>query len=168
VSRRTIVTRVAVIVGIVVVLAGLGVGANLFLAPHPVKAVVQQKTGVFSVESGMCVDHRATTGDDVKSVDTVPCSAPHVGEVFHTESLSGDEYPGSSSIRSTSVRDCETAFTSFAGISYQKSTQLSYWWLFPTAHSWAGGDRAIVCVIDRVDASGKTVTVTGSLKGFAR
>lgn len=168
VPRRTIAFRVAVVAGIVIVFVALGVGAYVLLAPHPVKAVAQRKVDVFSVASGMCLDRRSASGSDVKSVDTVSCSAPHVGEVFHTESLSGDDYPGSASIRSTSVHDCEAAFTGFAGISYQKSRQLSYWWLFPTARSWLSGDRSIVCVIDRVDARGKPVAVTGSLKGMAR
>lgn len=166
--RRTIAIRLALIAGIVIVLAALGATAYLLLAPHPPKSTASHDVDVFSLVSGACLGHRAPPASDVKHVDTVSCSKPHVGEVFHTESLPGDDYPGSASIRATSVHECEAAFTGFAGISYQKSTQLSYWWLFPTARSWSSGDRAIVCVIDRVDARGKAVQVTGSLKGLAR
>ena len=76
--------------------------------------------------------------------------------------MDGDEFPGADEVKAQAETECTSEFNTFVGVDYNVSA-LSYSYYYPTAESWAQGDREIICLID--DPAGQT---TGTLKGAAR
>jgi len=113
---------------------------------------------VFDIAVGDCITDSST--GQVSDVPVVPCSEPHVGEVFHTYDVPGDTFPGD--FTQVANEQCTPAFQEFVGMAYEQSA-LVYTTLEPTAQSWEGGDRELVCIIQ--DPSGN---VTGTLQGANR
>ena len=98
----------------------------------------------------------------------VPCAGPHDSEAYADLTLTGDAYPGLDAVRAQAQAGCQgDAFADFVGIPSDDSTlQVSYY--YPTADSWAGGDRTVTCTVFAVDQSGTTASTTGTLKDSAR
>lgn len=116
---------------------------------------------VLDLAVGDCLDTHGKPGI-TKSVPVVDCSLEHDSEAYATIALDDGSFPGDDSVKSSSQEGCTEAFAPFAGIDYASST-LDYAYYFPTAGSWAGGDRRILCLI--VDPGER---VTGTLEGAAR
>ncbi|PPF15437.1 MULTISPECIES: septum formation family protein [unclassified Rathayibacter] len=120
-------------------------------------------TDVFQLRVGDCLNGELSEeATEVTDVPTVPCTDPHVYEVFQNLTMAdADEYPGESVATEQAETDCVTAFESFTGIGYQDSAyDFSYY--YPTAESWGTGDRTINCMI--TDPNGPS---TGTLAGVA-
>lgn len=115
---------------------------------------------VFSIAVGDCL--ASAPDGEVQSVQVVPCSDEHEGEVFHDFELPDGDFPGDEAIETAAYEGCDPAFEEFVGLTYDEST-LDYSYYAPTTESWAEGDRLISCIIS--DPAG---TVTGSLSGAAR
>ena len=95
-------------------------------------------------------------------LEVVPCSSPHMFEVFHVEEMEGDGFPGEDAVVARADETCVEAFEPFVGISYADSL-LGVVYYFPQELAWrALGDRSIVCAVTDLTES------TGSLKGSAR
>lgn len=116
---------------------------------------------VFTIKVGDCLDDAALEGQ-VSKVPTVDCAQPHDSEAYSSITMDGKSFPGADAVKSQSESGCTAAFNTFVGIDYNAS-KLAYSYYYPTAESWAQGDREILCIIS--DPAGKT---TGSLKGAAR
>ena len=79
----------------------------------------------------------------------VPCTRPHVAEVFFAADawpLSTESYPGDSKIDNEADARCNAAFRAYDGIGYSDSA-LSYDYIDPDAYSWPPGDRRLVCIV---------------------
>jgi serine/threonine protein kinase len=101
----------------------------------------------------------------------VPCSQGHTAEVFYSNDSfwpKSKAFPGSSGITTDANAACNSAFASYVGIAYSKS---SYTWtdIVPDASTWPGGDRALHCVAYLAsDAHKAGETLTGTIKGTAK
>lgn len=119
-----------------------------------------QSTG--SLAAGDCFDDSAESlaGEEIFRVPDVDCSEPHDNEVFHVVDYSGSSY-SSSAIAEFADRACLAAFEGYVGRDYASSIlEASY--LIPTADSFSGGDREVVCIVYRMDLAKLTGSVRGS------
>jgi hypothetical protein len=126
-------------------------------------------TDVFALQEGDCLGGGESTdaaadssSTEVSNVPTVPCDEPHSWEVFKNVTMTDDSYPGEQAAGDTADEECVTAFADFAGIGYDESVYYTNYY-FPTAESWATGDRTINCLIGSEDEM-----ITGSLRGIAQ
>lgn len=116
----------------------------------------------FNLKVGMCLPQGAQEGVIAAGDSrTVPCSEPHVGEVYDSITLKDGKYPGDEALVRESAK-CETTFQGFVGKAYAES-DLKLAYFHPTKESWERGDREILCVVEVPSG-----TVTNTLKGSAR
>ena len=142
-------------------------GCSLLSAPPPAPGpTVPPVSGLVSVSDltvGQCFNSNSSSS--VAQLSVVSCTQKHAEEVFSNSRLGEATYPGDSSLNRVGLTVCGAAFKGFAGISYAKSIRLHYSWFYPSAASWAGGDRTVLCLINRVSTLGALESVTGSLRG---
>lgn len=113
---------------------------------------------VFDLKVGDCLDEPA--GSEIFDVNRVDCSEPHDSELYATFDLTGDSYPGASTVEAAAIDGCLEAFEPYVGREFATS-RLDVWWLEPSTESWSEGDREIACMLSEPDGS----DMTGSLKG---
>ena len=89
-----------------------------------------------------------------ESVQVVPCSAQHVGEVYFAGNAwpQSQPFPGGAAIGNDAVTRCDRAFVSYVGVPYT-STPYQYADVSPSARTWAAGDRRVLCVAYRPTAT---------------
>jgi hypothetical protein len=116
---------------------------------------------VFTIKVGDCLNDGAVEGE-VSTVPIVDCSEPHDSEAFASIAMTDGEFPGDDAVKTQAESGCTAQFNTFVGADYSTSV-LDYSYYYPTADSWAQGDREILCLV--LDPAGQT---TGSLKGAAR
>jgi hypothetical protein len=144
---------------LVVALAGCSLLPTNIVNTNPADGV---DSDVFTIAVGDCLNDGGAEGE-ISSVPIIECDEPHDTEVFDRIILDDGEYPGKEAVIAKANAACESAFDSFVGIAYAESAfDFSYY--YPTAASWATGDREILCLI--FDPAGKIET--GSLSGVAR
>lgn len=120
----------------------------------------------FSLEVGDCFDDPdgvdLGTQTTVFELPAVPCSQPHDNEVFALIALEGDddEYPGTEEVQTLGFERCYDEFEAYVGAPYEESALEFDPYLFPTAQTWAAGDREIVCAVYNPDLS----PLTGSTR----
>jgi hypothetical protein len=125
-----------------------------FLAPAAVT-----DHDVFTISVGDCLDD-ADVGAEVVTVPIVDCSEPHDSEVFARTEVAGDTFPGADELEARLTEFCQgEAFTDFLGVPYVESEYYTGGY-YPTASSWASGDRELLCTVR--DEGART---TGSLEG---
>ena len=106
---------------------------------------------------GNCIEEGAPDGSEsteVSSVSLVSCTEGHHSEVVaivHHAARPGEPYPGEASIVET-LEVCLRELVRVAGQRAASST-LDTWLLFPTSMTWAVGDRQIICLAYRADAT---------------
>ncbi len=150
-----------------VVLATLGVGA------WTIEATLEGETGltgdaaeirmIDELRVGDCFD--IPPGEYVLIVPIVDCDEAHDAEFLLRVGLSVGTvpYPGLDALIDRVSTDCIPAFDEYVGMRYEDSS-LDVYWLYPDEAGWAGGNRAIECVLVSVDGS----KLTGSMRGAAR
>ena len=113
---------------------------------------------VLSLEEGQCFQDPENEFS-VTNVEIVDCDEPHDNEIFHVETLEGDddEFPGDSEIQDIAQEACTAEVEDFLGGS-PTAVDANFQSLNPTEQSWEAGDRAIVCVVfndggDQLDES---------------
>ena len=131
-------------------------GADASGSPGESPDAPGEETSVFDLEEGDCF---GAAGDQVETVNVVPCDDAHIYEVFSLFDYEpdGDAYPGREEVRAYADEQCEADFVDFVGIDYQSSR----WYITsvtPSEETWAEGDREIVCTLNLEDSS----EVTGS------
>jgi hypothetical protein len=112
---------------------------------------------------GDCFDDEPSDEEvtEILDVPAVPCGEPHDNEVFHAFELRGDELPSDAEIEGQVDEECLPAFDRFVGSSYEDS-ELDLFAIWPTAASWAAGDREVLCAVFAIDLSKLEGTVAGS------
>jgi hypothetical protein len=141
-----------------ILLAGCTASSAPGGAPSPTPT---NEVDVLALAVGDCLDTHGVP----RPATTVPvadCQLEHDSEAYAQIVLDESEFPGEDAVRSRAESGCVEAFAEFVGIEYDAST-LDYAYYFPTAGSWAEGDRRILCLI--VDPGER---VTGSLRGATR
>ena len=105
-------------------------------------------------------------GGFTEEIAAISCSEPHDNELFAVFDLSDrlpylalERFPGEEGIVSFSRDGCFERFENFIGISYEESTLLVRM-LYPTAESWAQGDREVSCMVYHSEEK-----LAGSMRG---
>lgn len=114
-------------------------------------------TSVYSLRIGDCLNDLSTE-DEIEELPVVPCSQPHDGEVYAEFKLTETTFPGIDKIEKTADPRCADLLKSYAPDAVDDPAVDTYY-LYPTAESWARGDRAITCIASFDPAR------TGKLKG---
>ena len=113
----------------------------------------------FEIKVGDCLTDTFGAGDSTFSeTNAVPCNEPHAFEAYHSEYLSGDNFPADINTLADDI--CYYAFPDFVGVTVEE-TDLSYSSLLPTQNSWdQKSDREVTCLVGMYDGS----EVTGTLR----
>lgn len=151
---------------------GLGVSA-LFLAgcstaeqpgepdTTPIDQVTPQP--VLGLGVGDCLmDISTPLGQHLTDIPVINCDEPHDSEVFAELILEGSGFPGVDEVMAQGAAGCMAEFGAFIGLDYPSST-LDFTYYYPTASSWAIGDRSVFCVV--FDPG---ILTTGTLAGSQR
>ena len=88
-------------------------------------------------------------GTASRRVYAVDCTEPHQGEVFHRFEVTvapGEPYPGDSETSRRADEGCAAAFPNYVGIAFDAS-RLNYLYYYPSADTWAIGDRSVMCIL---------------------
>ena len=118
---------------------------------------------LFDLSLGDCLnDASVPLRADMTDVPRVACEEPHDSELFAILSVEGSVFPGETGLVSEGQERCARAFGDFVGILFGSST-LDFRFYYPTASSWAQGDRSIYCV-----AFDPGLKVAGTLLGAQR
>ncbi len=124
--------------------------------------VEEGELGAFRIRVGDCIG--SALGDEVESVDGVPCDEPHEFEVYYAFDLAeGDGiYPGDLMVEEQANDGCYDAFEPFVGETYEASVY-GFNTLTPTLGGWDGlHDREVLCMVGNYDGTLKTGTARGS------
>jgi len=118
---------------------------------------------LFDLELGDCLDDAdIPLRSDMTDAPRVACADPHDSELFAILGVQGTTFPGEDELVSQGQSRCARAFGDFVGIPFANST-LDFRFYYPTASSWAQGDRTVYCV-----AFDPGLQVTGSLLNSKR
>ena len=118
---------------------------------------------LFDLELGDCLnDADIPLSSDMTDAPRVSCEDPHDSELFAILGVEGSAFPGESELVAQGQSRCARAFGDFVGIPFANSI-LDFRFYYPTASSWAQGDRTIYCV-----AFDPGLQVTGSLLNSRR
>ena len=113
---------------------------------------------------GDCFDvPTAEASDVIKSIQHHPCNEAHTAEIFLIANYPGttSTYPSSSDFDAFANTSCTTAFTTYVGSDINSNPDLDAGYFYPPEEGWTGGDRRILCYLEKADGS----TLTKSLKG---
>jgi hypothetical protein len=124
-----------------------------------------EEVDIADLKVGDCLaDSLPGEGEEIFSVQTLPCSEPHSEEIFATVTVpDGDgDFPGMEAIGAQAEGLCVADFEDFVGLPYEESA-FYVGLITPSKESWSQGDRSILCTI--YDPAGK---VSGSLRGVER
>jgi Septum formation len=132
-SRRT-----AALIGVIGVAVALGV-----------TVVLRHRNGVdeASPRDAASALHRGDCVDVVMRV--VPCSGPHIGEVFFVgrdRSDAASPRVDEAAFRARVERTCSGPFTSYVGVPHERSVY-DLRVRFPSETQWSAGSRDIVCFV---------------------
>jgi putative regulator of septum formation len=83
-------------------------------------------------------------GDKVIRVQTVGCDQPHAGEVFAVITMPDGDFPGEAAVEAYHEKCGPELSTYSPAAMTDDSVQLYV--LYPTADTWASGDRAVTCI----------------------
>lgn len=152
------------IVAAVAIFAGAGAFEDLTTRNEQGEVVEGGGLGVFVMQVGDCIN--APDEDLVQSVEAVPCSESHDGELYALFDMApvSASYPGEDAVHEAATEGCYARFGGYVGAAYEYS-ELDFSYFYPTEDSWNGeDDREIACVLISMDGS----TLTGSMRGSAR
>ncbi|MCV7282781.1 septum formation family protein [Mycolicibacterium flavescens] len=132
-SRKTLYIVLGVVAALVLVLGG---GATLLflLGKDTVTAT--------DVAVGDCL--REIPGARVVTVQTTACEEPHAGEVFAVLLMPDGGFPGQPAIEAYAER-CAPALSAYSPEAALDAA-VNMYVLYPTAETWADGDRAVTCI----------------------
>ncbi len=139
----------------------LGLGAAALLA-----LTACSDNNVFDLAVGDCFD--APSDEDTFQVSSVPiveCSEPHDNEIYALFDMDdADDFPGDDAAVAAAEEGCLSRFEDFVGAPYE--TSIYYVGaLWPSADTWADGDREIVCYVNLGEGNGQLEP--GSVEGAA-
>jgi hypothetical protein len=95
------------------------------------------------VKVGDCLSE-IPNGSKVIRVQTIGCDKPHAGEVFAVLMMPDGDFPGQSAVEAYHEK-CSPALASYSP-SAMTDDSVQLYVLYPTADTWANGDRAVTCI----------------------
>ncbi len=126
---------------------------------------------VFRLRIGECLlmPTQGIEGEQVETLEAIPCGEPHNGEVLSIEIVAGDDgapYPGDEAISDEAETRCLASFKSVTGRNFATDPFWDLTFLSPTSESWTlGNDREIVCIVLPLDGELTTDLVADNLAG---
>jgi hypothetical protein len=133
----------AIIAGVTLALVLTGCASGL---PHASDDAPEGTVTLFDLGLGDCLnDAGVPLRSDMTDVPRVDCEEPHDSELFAILGAEGSTFPGERELVSQGQDRCARAFGDFIGITFSNST-LDFRFYYPTASSWAHGDRTIYCL----------------------
>ncbi|MGO2749108.1 MAG: septum formation family protein [Pseudoclavibacter sp.] len=122
-------------------------------------SVAGTMTGIEDLLVGDCFDLESGA-DDAELFPS--CDTLHTYEAYHSENMTGgDTFPGDSAVDTALETICSAAFTGFIGAE-ARFTSWNYTGIVPSAESWAGGDREVLCIVTPVDGQPTAGSAAGS------
>ena len=106
----------------------------------------------FGLAVGDCLPD-VLPAETIEEVATIPCSDPHVGEVFalvHDGAGDSEPYPGDAAMRRRAGQSCVDAFPAYAGMTMHDAG-LDLMTNSPSDDSWETGDRVTICLLHAVE-----------------
>lgn len=120
-----------------------------------------------STEVGDCLQV-SDLGTQVSDLPTVSCTEPHEAEVYAVFDLTYEGDYDENAVISEADAECIERFDVFVDFAYLES-EYDYYFLYPLAEGWAGGDREAICAVVSPNwDTGELLMVTGSLEGAGR
>ena len=117
-------------------------------------------TPVTVLKVGDCTGPVDLTGASISSLPAVPCDQPHYYEVHGVFPVSGDVYPGASTLGDQAVASCAPSFVAYVGVEPEYGRYASAY-IAPDVAAWAVPEnRAITCLAGSAEGG-----LTGSAKG---
>lgn len=121
---------------------------------------------------GQCFDPVPDREQRPYAVLAIPCEQPHRNEVYDRIAFRGENgkpaprgalFPGEAAVRTMAEDGCFTRFETWMGVPWTESDfDIETW--FPSASSWAAGDRSITCTVMEYRGRPTTGSVRGSKK----
>ncbi len=104
-----------------------------------------------SLQQG-CYDLPAGAEDGLYGMHPRPCEEGHDVEVFATPSMSSaaDAPFDDPTLVEFGNESCQTEYERFLGTD-ATNPDLTWWYYYPSAESWAEGDHSFTCYLERVD-----------------
>ena len=123
------------------------------------------RRGVQELAIGDCLADplNGQTEGEVGNVEAIACAEPHDAEVYAAFDLpetAGEAFPGEDTVFGLAETGCYERFEDFVGVPFQESA-LRFSTVSPTAATWGGGDRVVLCLVSAVDGT----QLTGSVQG---
>ncbi|WEH41262.1 septum formation family protein [Streptomyces sp. AM 2-1-1] len=153
--------------GISVAVVLLSVGASGCSVAESAKDGIKKAArteSVFSLDVGECYNPNSKpvaegeTGEEF-SIEVVPCTEAHDGQVYGEFKIDDGAYPGDDAIVTAADTRCVAEEQKFAPDTWAIPAGVSGSYYQPTKESWATGDRLVTCTYTK--DSGK---ITGTLK----
>lgn len=133
-------SRLPLILGIVAAVVVVAIAAVVLI----VYLVVGQGTVTATdVQLGDCLSEIPSDAR-VLTVKTVSCDEVHAGEVFAVLTMPDGDYPGDAAVAEFSDQ-CSPELAAYSPAAMEDDSVQLYV-LYPTAETWANGDRAVTCV----------------------
>jgi hypothetical protein len=110
---------------------------------------------------GDCFDLKDPSEDTIEDVRAVPCTTQHTYELFFRGDMPNGDYPTDDAFDSWTTSNCDPAFATYVGRSYEQST-LEVYYLVPTSDAWASGDRSVQCALYPSNDTHPTTSLKGS------
>ncbi len=126
------------------------------------------RVGVNRLQTGDCFDDvdPSTLSDEfseIEAVDAKPCTDAHTYEVYYLGALPDSDFPGEQAVNQQVDGQCLALFEPYVGIGYDAS-MFDYSFIFPSAESWADGDRGYICTLYSLAGD----SLQGSMRGVGR
>jgi glutaredoxin-related protein len=102
----------------------------------------------FDVRLGDCFnDADSSMGEEISSLDAVPCGEPHDNEIYAVFNLETVEFPEGDAMSEIVGEECLSRFEGYVGREYETSV-LEVSAMYPTHGSWhERGDREVACIL---------------------
>lgn len=107
---------------------------------------------------GDCIDLPARS-DSISEVQHRPCADPHDAEVFAVlthPAPNGAPVLTQTETNSYLEQNCLSAFDLYTGQDFRTEPDHDIGWFYPTASSWAEGNRTFTCYLARLDQAKMT------------
>lgn len=105
------------------------------------------KISVYNLKVGDCFNglDNIKQGDTLFSLDGVPCSKLHQGEVFANAPISGSSYPGRAELQGNGLAPCRDKLKEVAPEHFA-NRDVGVIWIYPEKRAWLTGDRHYSCI----------------------
>jgi hypothetical protein len=142
------ITGAWVAVGVVaaIVVVAIGVGAE-----RDDDGIITDggRMNITALRPGDCIEE-LREGRAIDTVPAVPCSEPHIGEVYATFDLADGDWPGEDIVFEEAELGCLDLLFDHSQTAFDDET-VDIFYIHPTRTTWRTGDREVVCITYYLD-----------------